>query len=396
MTLPPIVAAALGPLIAAAVWRAGWLTTAGALAAAALGSACALAGLDWVALLLTFFITSVLLGRLGRAEKQRRSASVIAKAGARDAAQVLANGALFGTAALAVARGTASWPLATVGLGALAAATADTWGTEIGMLSRSAPRSVLTGAPLEPGMSGGPVVDRSGVVTLAGDVGDYFPATVGAADETAGPGAEFQIGRMDPHGRRLIHLRHFGGPVAKYPTALTVQPDRAVTLGGVVQSPGGMSTTPGSFQPSYPGAVTSGFAITVNLLVAGVTPIGEGTPACHGSIVAEGLRSSASGAADFGLYCSGAPENARGALFIGRSSTTPTTFGGAALYIDRAAGFRALRVQTDEFGYLETALPIPALPPGTTFAAQYVFQNHAACQGVGRLSSSNALRLVVQ
>jgi len=218
VTLPPIVAAALGPLIAAAVWRAGWLTTAGALAAAALGSACALAGLDWVALLLTFFITSVLLGRLGRAEKQRRSASVIAKAGARDAAQVLANGALFGTAALAVARGTASWPLATVGLGALAAATADTWGTEIGMLSRSAPRSVLTGAPLEPGMSGG--VSILGLVATAGGAAFIgllaaalrWPVSVAAAAATGGVvgaladsvlGATLQQRRRSPHTGRM-------------------------------------------------------------------------------------------------------------------------------------------------------------------------------------------------
>ncbi len=164
--LPPFVAAALGPIIAGLVWRAGLLTTGGALAAAAIGSACALAGLDWVALLLTFFGTSVLLGRLGRTEKQRRSASVIAKAGARDAVQVLANGALFGVSAIAATRGTVSWPVAAAGLGALAAATADTWGTEIGMLSRSAPRSVLTGAPLEPGLSGG--VSLLGLAATAG------------------------------------------------------------------------------------------------------------------------------------------------------------------------------------------------------------------------------------
>jgi len=242
---------------------------------------------------------------------------------------------------------------------------------------------------------GAPSVDRSGVVSVTGQSGS-FAATVGAVDVTVGPGSEIELGRFDPHLRRLVHLRYFGGPVAKYATSTTTQAGRAVTVGGVVQAFGGMSTTPVSFQPSYPGAVTSGFAITVNLIVAGVTPIGEGTPACHGSIVTEGLRSPASGAADFGLYCSGAPENARGALFIGRASTTPTTFGGAALHIDRAAGFRALRVHTDEFGYLETALPIPALPPGTTFAAQYVFQNHAACQGAGAYSSSNALRLVIQ
>lgn len=155
MTLPPLLAAALGPVVAGLVWRAGLLTAGGACAAAALGSASAVAGLDWMALLLAFFGTSVLLGRLGRAEKQRRSADVIEKSGARDAMQVLANGALFGIGALTSAFGHARWAVASVGLGALAAATADTWGTEIGMLSRNPPRSILTGAPLDAGMSGG-------------------------------------------------------------------------------------------------------------------------------------------------------------------------------------------------------------------------------------------------
>ncbi len=164
--LSPFLALALGPVVAVAVWRAGMLTGGGAVAAAGVGTASALAGLDWMTLLLGFFVSSVMLGRVGRAEKQRRSASIIEKSGARDAVQVLANGALFGAVALFAARGSQAWPLATVGLGALAAATADTWGTEIGMLSRSAPRSILTAAPLEPGMSGG--VSVLGLVATVG------------------------------------------------------------------------------------------------------------------------------------------------------------------------------------------------------------------------------------
>jgi uncharacterized protein (TIGR00297 family) len=158
--LPPLAAAALGPVVAGLVWRAGLLTTSGATAAASLGSAAALAGLDWMALLLVFFVSSVALGRVGRAEKRRRSAGVIEKSGPRDATQVLANGAIFGVGAfLAIA--------AAVALGALAAATADTWGTEIGLLSRRAPRSILTWAALEPGMSGG--VSAQGLLaTVAG------------------------------------------------------------------------------------------------------------------------------------------------------------------------------------------------------------------------------------
>jgi len=164
--LPPLAAAVLGPVVAGGVWRAGMLSTSGAIAAAILGSFSAIAGLDWMVLLLTFFGTSVALGRVGRAEKQRRSAGVIEKSGARDARQVLANGGLFGLGAFLAADGTGSTAAAAVALGALASATADTWGTEIGMLSKRAPRSILTWGPLEPGMSGG--VSAQGLVATVG------------------------------------------------------------------------------------------------------------------------------------------------------------------------------------------------------------------------------------
>ena len=167
VTLPPLLAAALGPLVAGVVWRAGLLTTGGAFAAATLGSVAATAGLDWMALLLTFFFSSVLLGRIGRRAKQLRSAAVIEKSGPRDAAQVLANGAVFGIGATFALAGSHAGGASVIALGALAAATADTWGTEIGMLSRKAPRSILTWAALETGMSGG--VSAQGLAaTVAG------------------------------------------------------------------------------------------------------------------------------------------------------------------------------------------------------------------------------------
>ena len=179
--LPPLVATALGLLVAGVVWRAGLLTTGGALAAATLGSVTALAGLDWMTLLLAFFFSSVLLGRLGRATKQQRSAAVIAKSGPRDAAQVLANGAVFAVGAAAAVTGFRSGALAAVALGALAAATADTWGTEIGMLSRSAPRSILTWAPLETGMSGGVSMQGTALAALAWTLHWPAPTVLAAA-----------------------------------------------------------------------------------------------------------------------------------------------------------------------------------------------------------------------
>ena len=190
--LPPVAAAALGPVVAGLVWRAGMLTTSGAIAAATIGSLAALAGLDWMLLLLAFFGTSVALGRMGRPEKQRRSAGVIEKGGARDATQVLANGAVFGLGAFFAADGTISTAAAALALGALAAATADTWGTEIGMLSRRPPRSILTWAALEPGMSGG--VSMQGLLATIGGAATIallawalrWPTTVAIAGAVGG------------------------------------------------------------------------------------------------------------------------------------------------------------------------------------------------------------------
>jgi uncharacterized protein (TIGR00297 family) len=107
-------------------------------------------------LLLTFFLTSVGLSRAGRARKRALVDS--AKGGPRDAWQVAANGGVA-TVCIVV------WAVANRGVelsawfvafaGAYAAATADTWGTEIGTLAALPPRSILTGKPLATGLSGG-------------------------------------------------------------------------------------------------------------------------------------------------------------------------------------------------------------------------------------------------
>ncbi len=103
-------------------------------------------------MLLAFFVSSTLLSRVGLARKAR--AEDIGKTGPRDAWQVFANG---GAAALcALAAWFTHQPLfAAAFAGAFAAACADTWGTEIGMLAKGAPRSVFTWKKLAPGLSGG-------------------------------------------------------------------------------------------------------------------------------------------------------------------------------------------------------------------------------------------------
>jgi uncharacterized protein (TIGR00297 family) len=182
-------------------------------AAVVVGTLCVAGGWWWGALLVAFFVVSTALSRYRRQEKAARTGSVVAKAGARDARQVLANGGLYTLAAIGslVAPG-ALWTAA--GAGALAAATADTWGTEIGTLSRRPPRMVGSWRPVAPGSSGAVTVAGTlasvagalfvgGLVALAGwgppaVRGALLGGIVGAAADTV-LGAALQARRWCPH-----------------------------------------------------------------------------------------------------------------------------------------------------------------------------------------------------
>jgi uncharacterized protein (TIGR00297 family) len=107
----------------------------------------------------------VLLSRLGRARK--RALTDIAKGGARDALQVLANGGVAAACAV-VWQQHLSLHWAAAFAGAFAAATADTWGTEVGTLARRPPRSIVTFRPIATGLSGG--------VTLPGTLAEIAGA----------------------------------------------------------------------------------------------------------------------------------------------------------------------------------------------------------------------------
>ena len=177
--------------IAVAARRAGALDRSGALAAVVVGTAAMAAGWTWGALLLLFFATGSALSRWRGREKAARTGGVVAKGGARDAAQVLANGGLYAATALAGAgpwaqAWSASWTTAWTGAaaGAIAAATADTWATEIGTLARGAPRSLRGWRPVPPGTSGAvsmpgtlAMVAGAAAIALALLVGGHAPAT---------------------------------------------------------------------------------------------------------------------------------------------------------------------------------------------------------------------------
>ncbi|MFI5207199.1 MAG: DUF92 domain-containing protein [Gemmatimonadales bacterium] len=130
-----------------------WLTKGGVASAIAVGaSVLAGAGLRGFALLLVFFLTSSALTRGG---------------GRRRAVQVFANGGIAAACAL-LARW--SGTLLPAFAGALAAAAADTWSTEIGARSARPPRLLTTWQTVPRGTDGG--------VTLPGSAGGALGAVV--------------------------------------------------------------------------------------------------------------------------------------------------------------------------------------------------------------------------
>jgi uncharacterized protein (TIGR00297 family) len=162
----------LAAVIAAAAWRLRALNTSGAAAAALLGTIIfGLGGLGWAILLVAFFVSSSGLSRLAGRRKSALEEK-FSKGSQRDAAQVAANGGIAGIFALLHALFPAAlWPWLGFA-GALAAANADTWATELGVLSHSPPRLITSGRQVERGESGG--ITLAG--TMAAAVGALFIA----------------------------------------------------------------------------------------------------------------------------------------------------------------------------------------------------------------------------
>jgi uncharacterized protein (TIGR00297 family) len=218
--LPAFVAAALG---AALAWRARWLTAGGAVAAAAVAAAVLSGGgWPWGVTLAVFATSGSLLARVGR---HRKTQPEHAGTG-RTAGQVLATGGLAAVAGAVVVvvgpEATLASYAAPAFFGSLAAVTADTWATELGMLSAQPPVLITSGRPVRPGTSGG--VTAAG--TAAGVAG---AAAIGLCALLAAPGA------------RLFGAVALAGVVGMVVDSLlgaTVQAGFVAPGGGTTETPG--------------------------------------------------------------------------------------------------------------------------------------------------------------
>jgi uncharacterized protein (TIGR00297 family) len=160
-------------LVVYAARRQRTLSRSGAAAGLIVGALCTMAGLGWAILLVTLFITANVLSRYRHSVKEARIGGLVEKGGERDAWQVAANGGTFTALALAsLVHPSSIWlPL---GAGAIAAATADTWATEIGTLATHSPRLITTGKVVPTGTSGA----VTWIGTFAGLAGAIFIAVV--------------------------------------------------------------------------------------------------------------------------------------------------------------------------------------------------------------------------
>jgi len=183
-----LIGSLLSLLVAVVSYRLRFLDSSGSVATFVLGVIIfGIGGWPFSAPMLSFFFLSSVLSKV--AERRRREiSSLFEKSSRRDAGQVLANG---GIAAIAIliwhVTGAPLWYM--LFLGAVAAVTADTWATEVGILLGRNPRSVINWLPVPAGTSGGITV-----AGVAGSVaGAFMIAVAGWLVRMPGPAYSFGI-----------------------------------------------------------------------------------------------------------------------------------------------------------------------------------------------------------
>ncbi len=157
LNIPRILAGLiLSSVIGGLAYRRGSLTAGGWLGAVITGTLTfGFGGWTFGLALIVFFITSSGLSHFREEQKNRIAGEKFEKSGRRDLAQALANGGIAGL--LALIYGLAGQPPALLAFfaGVMATVTADTWATELGVLSPHPPRLITTLQVVPAGTSGG-------------------------------------------------------------------------------------------------------------------------------------------------------------------------------------------------------------------------------------------------
>ncbi|MEM7344682.1 MAG: DUF92 domain-containing protein [Chloroflexota bacterium] len=132
-------------------------------------------GSAWWVLLIAFFVSASALSHVKKAEKAEVEAE-FSKGSQRDIGQVFANGGLAALIAVVYGFLPSPWLWAAFA-GTMGTVNADTWATELGILSKKAPRLITNGQIVAAGTSGG--ITTFG--TLAALAGAVFIGLIGAS-----------------------------------------------------------------------------------------------------------------------------------------------------------------------------------------------------------------------
>jgi len=141
-------------LVAFAALFLRWLTPSGTVAAILSGTLIMVCGPWYSVFLVGFFFMSSGIISLAKRAIQPTEVSYVNKGSQRDLFQVLAN-ILPSLIALCLYQVFQIDAFLLAYVAGIASCTADTWGSDIGVLSRKPPRHLLSGKRLAPGLSGG-------------------------------------------------------------------------------------------------------------------------------------------------------------------------------------------------------------------------------------------------
>jgi len=213
--MTPTLSLLLGFLVTGVIvfysYKLRFLTFSGAITSAVVGTVVlGLGGLNWGIVLLWFFFSSSLLSKIDKKEKNRLSLPW-AKGDRRDTWQVLANGAVV--LLLVICHKISPEPIWYIlFISTMAAVTADTWGTEMGVLSKSSVRSILNFRKVPKGTSGG--------ITLLGSSASLLGSTSVALLGILSPFATYEI---KPQAIFLVTLAGFSASLIDSIAGATIQ-----------------------------------------------------------------------------------------------------------------------------------------------------------------------------